>query len=667
MERQHERRRRRRPALSCLECRRRKIKCDRNDPCAHCVSAETPCTYNVHGSESILRPQHPRRDGSGVQTASTPSAAGHSPFAYAAQQSRIGRGGLETRLRRGPSPSRAEAAAAQNDSPDRVQRLEKSSASHPVDALAEIGREVLAPWSRLQDSQVILNKTRILRWSHWFGTVFSCYAAACGHGHGTSFQGAETEALVVEMGVLLQKCKTFDLSPPAREVADSMVTLYFQSFESTYRILHKSTFWAEYERYWSHPERVSNGLRLIILLVIGIGSGLHQRGDGNVGLGTNVHQWIFSIGGDLVWMSMGSLIHSAMQIGLHRDPTHLPAMPPLQAELRRRLWATVVEMTVQSSLDSAMPPRISLDEFDVEPPSNIDDDEMDGMEPDTTFQAHPRGTYTATSMQLLLLDSLPTRLRILQLLNCLNSQLSYMDVLALSSEMTDACHACSSFMKNHEHSGVTPFHRNLLDYLVRRFLIPLHCPFASKARTNPLFHYSLKASLDTALAIISPEPDPGFSRLMAIGGGLFREGFRYASAIISLELVTQVEAQRRDGTLHRNAQYRDFLKHAMRDMIALSSERIRQGETNIKGHMFLSMLMAQVEAMEADTPCDVELQIARSARDSLEFCHDLLRTRAGTASPDSRSASPGLDGGQDSEGYGLDLDMDIFFPEMHFS
>jgi hypothetical protein len=39
-------RKRRRPALSCVECRRRKIKCDRCTPCGHCVQLKiTKCTY----------------------------------------------------------------------------------------------------------------------------------------------------------------------------------------------------------------------------------------------------------------------------------------------------------------------------------------------------------------------------------------------------------------------------------------------------------------------------------------------------------------------------------------------------------------------------------------------------------------------------------------------
>ncbi len=216
---------------------------------------------------------------------------------------------------------------------------------------------------------------------------------------------------------------------------------------------------------------------------------------------------------------MGSLIHRAMQMGLHRDPKHLPTMPLLQAELRRRLWATVLEMVVQSSLDSAMPPRISLDEFDTEAPSNYKDDELN--ESATSSRADLPSDANRSSVQLALLGLLPIRLRILHRLNDLHSEISYLDVFGLTSELTDAYRTCTDFMQ-HEESGTTPFHRNLVDLLVRRILIPLHYPFACQARTNPLFHHSVRVCLDTALSIISPPPEPCFSNLMTIGGGLFR-------------------------------------------------------------------------------------------------------------------------------------------------
>jgi len=488
----------------------------------------------------------------------------------------------------------------------------------------------------------------------------------------------------------------FTVVLPSREIADVMVNLYFGSFESTHRILHPPTFRAEYDRYWANPDGIPNGSRLKILLVIGIGHSLHGGDGTDSTFRTTVHHWIhsavtwlagplekdrlnitglqvhcltllarqiFSIGGDLVWMSVGSLIHQAMQMGLHRDPSHLPPMSVLQAELRRRLWATILELVLQSSLDTAMPPRISLDEYDTLSPSNINDDEMD--ETITTVHSHPKGTYTSTSLQLLLLESLPTRLRILQLLNGLRSQLSYLDVLALSTEITDAYRACSNFMKEHEEQGVTPFHRNMVDYLIRRFLIPLHCPFANKAKTNPLFHYSLTVSLDTAMAIIAPEPDQGFSRLIAIGGGMFREGIRYAMSVIGVEILSQVKTHQLDGTLNRNPSYVNLLKQGVKDMVELSAERIRQGETNIKSHMFLSMVLAQVIAMEAGT--SIEYSNALSARDSLLFCYGLLQARAAAMSvfdeADFSSTSPFAD----QEGYDMDFDLEFFMPNASFS
>ncbi|KAH7355387.1 hypothetical protein BKA65DRAFT_394092 [Rhexocercosporidium sp. MPI-PUGE-AT-0058] len=704
MERQT--RRRRRPALSCLECRRRKIKCDRNEPCTNCVSTRSQCSFELYSNEPVqlTRQQSQLGNSRSPNVTSVPSVASIS------KPHNTPNTAVASCIR---SPNRV----IDDTDPDirnilqRVRKLEEASASSPVKDLSEAG---------IEDSHITLNKTRMLGSSHrmgWggeFANIWECYKEAIGEGDGTSFQSPETRPLIAEIGELLQKCKViarslkidrpsrglsttdFTMVPPAREVANGMANLYFGSFESTHRIVHVPTFWTEYQRYWDNPAGVPIGLRLKILLVIGLGYSLHDHGNSDVGFRNLVHQWIhsatmwlsgplekdrlnitglqvhcltllarqiFSLGGDLVWISTGSLVHTAMQIGLHRDPANLPPMSVLQAELRRRLWATVLELVMQASLDTAMPPRISLDEFDTAAPSNNNDDEMN--ETTMTLQPHSKGIYTTTSMQLLLLDSLPIRLRILQLLNGLHSQLSYLDVLALSTEITGAYRACSNFMKEHEAVGVSPFHRNMIYYLVCRFLIPLHCPFANKARTNPLFQYSLTVSLETAMAIISPEPDEGYSRLIAIGGGMFREGIRYAMSVIGVALLSQVEDRRRDGTLNRSFNSTSMLLQSVKDMVALSAERIRQGETNIKGHMFLSMVVAQVDAMEAGTSC--EYSNAHSARDSLLFCHGLLQARAATMSglgdANSLSASPF----GEQEGYGMDFDLDFFLPNAGFS
>ena len=61
-------------------------------------------------------------------------------------------------------------------------------------------------------------------------------------------------------------------------------------------------------------------------------------------------------------------------------------------------------------------------------------------------------------------------------------------------------------------------------------------------------------------------------------------------------------------------------------MVRLAERRIRNGETNVKSHMFLSMVLAQVEAAEQGGPVDVD--VSRAMRDSLAFCEGLLSERA---------------------------------------
>jgi hypothetical protein len=527
-----------------------------------------------------------------------------------------------------------------------------------------------------------------------------------------SFNGADTKELIAQISDLLQRCKVLarsiksgyskrhlphlelDLTFCSREIADAMVELYFCHFESTHRILHVPTFRTQYNSYWAHPESATTDMRLKILLVIGIGSRMRKHGEAHSLPQKDVQNWIyaaqmwlsgpskkdrfditglqihclmiltrqfFTKGGELTWIDLGSLVNRAMQTGLHRDPKHLPGMSLFQAEQRRRTWATILELVVQSALDASMPPRISFDEFDTEAPSNINDDEID--ESTTVLQAHPRSIHTTTSMQLLLLDALPVRLRVLQLLNGIKSKISYLEILALSSEITDAYRACRIPINGNEEDRMTQFHRDLLHFLVRRFMIALHCPFYSKARTNPFFHYSLTASFDAAMSIISYEPNGSFSHLMATGGGLFAEGPRSASTVISLELLAQIEIESLDGTLQRKSEKRDLLKKTLKDLISFSLERIRQGETNIKFHMFLSMILAQAESLEAGTPH--EIKIAQSARDSLELCYGVLQTRMSAISSSDEWVLTSPDSGHDS--FMFDTDLDFFFPSAMFS
>lgn len=190
-------RRRRRPAFSCLECRRRKIKCDRKDPCSHCVSVAIQCVHKVFRDAPETSPLQ-----SSTQGRTAVSSPGDSPSSRAqSRQSRMYRivnekGRVTSRplvaradvSRSTPAPTLAaqtEATTAQtpptirgeDDQPSvhallrRIQHLEKSLATGSVSAHSEPGGELIDRQLGHQDTRVSLYKTRTLKWSYWMGVA----------------------------------------------------------------------------------------------------------------------------------------------------------------------------------------------------------------------------------------------------------------------------------------------------------------------------------------------------------------------------------------------------------------------------------------------------------------------------------------------------------------
>lgn len=186
--------RRRRPARSCIECRRRKIRCDRNDPCTRCVSVHTRCTYKLYGDQT----RSPLQSLEGTSRHSTlgtlqPSPSSHVQPLRESLPSRDHGQPLEPRtIATGtPTPARAphhgsvfpgqihneqqrrvqNSESAITDLLQRVQSLEQSSAQTPVHDLSETGREIFGRPSQPEGLQWIFTKTRAMRWSMWMGTA----------------------------------------------------------------------------------------------------------------------------------------------------------------------------------------------------------------------------------------------------------------------------------------------------------------------------------------------------------------------------------------------------------------------------------------------------------------------------------------------------------------
>jgi hypothetical protein len=342
--------------------------------------------------------------------------------------------------------------------------------------------------------------------------------------------------------------------------------------------------------------------------------------------------------------------------------------------VRKRLWATVLELNVQTSLDSGTPPGISLGDFDTGPPSNVNDEELSAAS--TTLNQQPDNITTQTSLQRFLLRSLPDRLEMLHRMNGIINPLNDEEILSLSTRMSKACRECVPYCQPVQRESVAAtesteadsvnFKQSMAQLLLRRFLLILHRPLAGRIDENALYYHSRKVSFDTASALLKPvnnraNTNATFSNLMVCGGGLFRSCLNHISLALASELLIEIgdlEEGGREEERGGSAAYRQLLTDAVREVRDIWAERLRHGDANVRLHMKLSIVLGLVETEEDEGGTSTQQRMTMSAKKSLETCVDLIRKSY------YASSIPGNGGHQqmDLSGSAFDLvaDADVF-------
>ncbi|KAH8700482.1 fungal-specific transcription factor domain-containing protein [Talaromyces proteolyticus] len=616
-------RKRRRPAFSCTECRRRKVRCDRAVPCLQCTAYNNAsgCTYEE----------------------------GHRSLPVRAASSTLRSRQQEDRTQSSPNAPRHPDVSPRTSTP-------------------------AAPGGRLQGT---ISKTRVFGYGHWMtassmGEEFSIFEPI-GEYYKNVFQHAdhsptdEVTKIVVECKQLARDIKKqrpsrrrlavdIHLSFLDRQVMDELVALYFNTFESCHRIVYRPSFMAEYKNYVDSQGSSENPFLLQLALVITVAGALH--GDSNVRgeIAAKAPTWIhisqtwlsaplekdrltlkciqvqcllllcrqiYHVGADLVWISVGSLMRMAMHMGLHQDPNKLGEMSVLEKEIRRRLWYTILEMNVQAALDSGGPPMILDGDYNTQPPSNISDEDLEHVVREEELSNNP----SRMSLQSLLAKSLPLRLRVTRIINSLQEEPSYNQILNISNELASACREVTTVLDQAASTSnshpTAKFAQSYCNHLLRRFPLCLHFRYAIKAKSDPLFSHSQKVGLEAALDLVSLLEDDLYRRLLLVGGGMFRDIITRGVLLIFLELSPDPETETSNFAKKRNRARQDPLLRDAHRVVQYSEDRIRHGDTNVKVYVVLHMLMVQAQGRFDGSLTDDN--ITKALHDGLYTCHQILK------------------------------------------
>lgn len=476
---------------------------------------------------------------------------------------------------------------------------------------------------------------------------------------------------------------------PSRCVADELVETYLRTFEGVLRVLHVPTFRAEYEQFWDNREATPDYFIIQLQLVMALGAAMH---DDVFSMRSVASQWVHeaqlwlmlppeknrltiagiqvmclvilarsvcSVGSDLAWISSGSLIRKAIYCGLHRDPRSFKGnMTTYRAEMRRRLWATILELNLQSSFDAAFSTMISSADYDVLPPANLDDEELDDRPDDVRNPSErPAETVTAMSIPLELLRSHPLRQALFKHANDFRANLDYDETLRLNSAMTKACRTLTQNLavlaqgeKGQPKPKINEFHTSLTELLVYRCFNTLHQPYILKSLENPKLYFSRKMYLDSALKVTSicglsgqaramgpggdEAPTSDFHRLLVNGSGVFRNILLQSLPGIIFELTLTDENSTKGSTDGSSRPFGLGYLPAMgdRDLHATVDagakwllRRIQSGETNIKGYLYFALGRRHIEALEAGMDTEgIGVEIRKSAESLLRQSFDAL-------------------------------------------
>ncbi|KAI0121758.1 hypothetical protein BJ170DRAFT_587879 [Xylariales sp. AK1849] len=504
--------RKKRQRLSCRECRKKKLSCDRNLPCQRCVKSGRPeqCSFEmVTALPSVLNPhnQHEQRNGDQIRDL----------------QAEVSQ--LKVLLSKVDFMAARKCDAGNSHAIDNVQAaspyLEKDKHQEAV-ASANVNNTELSDPKERSPRGYYSRHTMF----QFFGEIRELFP----------FIRETADEWFKPLGVRVTKSKSSSnprhanagprvevdlesLLPPQNDT-EALVFNYLDHLEQVHRVVHVPSFRRQFANFWD-PERTRHPAMTALVLAMTSISVCASPGPADA---TSIpiryrampEQWISAcdewlrqqspkhrklvyhqisclvylarrvnlIGKKGFWKETGSLVQDAIMDGLHCNPP-LSTDGPYVTEMKRRIWAVIRELDLQNALTYGLPTLLYSVDADVAPPANLEDGDFDETSKELPTPKPPT-TYTSTSYQTHSSRSWALRLEVCRHLNARSAKaLCYDDVLRYTQDLTQAIDALPSWETEGAAEANSPRLSTLttafLQFQLQECIIALHRPYLRKS------------------------------------------------------------------------------------------------------------------------------------------------------------------------------------------
>ncbi|KAK5168131.1 uncharacterized protein LTR77_006699 [Saxophila tyrrhenica] len=367
------------PGRSCIACARRKIKCDRRQPCGYCRRLQAQCRYPDHEARESQPPDD-------------------------AILTRLRR--IETLLRRLQDSETARELPQQTASPADRFVVDTTAAVYPH---SSPGHTILSPGGKLVVGR---EESRFTSGGFW--------AELDDENTGEDSDGPTSPATQLA-DAMIAGCPDAEsilfpsidpghgsvhLQPPVEQLF-SLWQLFIDRVDPLLKILHVPTtqrqiFQASSQMMEDDPGFTALMFAICYAAISSTQNGLASEREATLtryrhGLQSALVRAEFLSRPTLyslqalvlflicarhhtdrtyIWSVTGVATRLATKIGLHQDPSSL-GMGPLAAEMRRRLWWQIVILDVLTAEENDMDPAIHEHMFDTKMPSNFNDQDLD--------------------------------------------------------------------------------------------------------------------------------------------------------------------------------------------------------------------------------------------------------------------------------------------------
>ncbi|PVI00613.1 hypothetical protein DM02DRAFT_562708 [Periconia macrospinosa] len=517
-------RRRDKPILSCSLCRRRKLKCDRQQPCKACVGRglSLSCTY----TRFTPKP-----------SATADSSASTNVYDRIDQLEKLVTTLMEANRNGSPNSSLA------------LPPTTPSGSTRITDEPTHVDIPIAPDKVELHNDE-----TRYANSGHWTSVLDGIAElkaqlddipiAAQDH---SRIEGDDEPELLFG-GRCNATREEILVGLPSKTEGDQLVESFFARVEITSLIIHRPTFLREYEKFWEQPEETPImwiGLLWALFTVSTYFNTIVTEYHAGVTVPSEMKgstarvdfyrqrvvqclhlanypkcpphtleamllyfmiQYLRSRDVQFEqWLSVGIIVRTAFRMGYHRDPSRFPNISPFNAEMRRRLWILVVQIDLMTSVAVGLPIMIQPSLPDVREPRNID--EQDLYEEMTELP--PERPESETSLMLYCV----ARNRLLRVLAKIqdhanaSEQHGYREALELDADLRTTYAAVPESMKcyqarNFDVASDIAMRRLFLGITYLKSLIMIHRPFMLLGREDSRYEYSRMMCLDAAIEIL---------------------------------------------------------------------------------------------------------------------------------------------------------------------